>query len=573
MEHWFDSFVRRAAAGGTSTSRRGVLVGLFATVGASVAGGRALAALAESDPDVTGPTTLSRRLDRRFSQEARSPTERAGCAVHISGSRRSQRLSAAYGRLTMSNQVSIDLASGIGTRTATVRQDNTLVVRVEARANKSGDGNVTVTYGPAVHGARHVSVTSRDGHNLTGTVDGRTFHGSSRPGTRGHQAFSHESLRFADGRPHPQLQVDREITEGLPHLIRELAAAERFCPHVDPALRRAPRGPGRRRRTDVDQPPAGGPPPRRALHSNVRSFGNKANSGALRRAAFDWHLPNSNSLNDRACRNCADTCDKEDADCAGGALVTTILTAGVGAAGVFVCHAEWVGCNAVCHLPGHGCCPTPCSTGGDVAAALAGDCCSPNESCMLPAQKTCCPAGQHVCRGTCCERGVIGCADDGFCGCPSNQTPCGDECCQPGQVCCGGNCCAADKCNNGVCTVVPRQAKCGNQTCGPFDNCCGGRCCTGTCVNNSQCCPPGPQTCGPACCAPGQTCTDSARGICSNQRSCPAGQSACETVMPGSPPGVTTQMCCPTGTSCCLGNCCPPGFECCAGGCEPTCVR
>jgi hypothetical protein len=43
--------------------------------------------------------------------------------------------------------------------------------------------------------------------------------------------------------------------------------------------------------------------------------------------------------------------------------------------------------------------------------------------------------------------------------------------------------------------------------------------------------------------------------------------------MPGSPPGATTQMCCPTGISCCLGNCCPPGYECCAGGCEPTCVR
>jgi hypothetical protein len=573
MEHWFDSFVRRAAGGGTSTSRRGVLVGLFATAGASVVGGGALAALAESDPDVTDPTTLLRRLDRRFSEEARSSTEREGCAIRITGTRRSQRLSAIHGRLSMSQDAVFDLSSGTSTKTATIRHDTTLVLRVQSSVNKSGAGNLTLTYGPAVRGARHVSITSQDGHTLIGTMDGRTFHGSRNPGARGRRSFSPDSIRFADGREHPQLQVDREITEGLPNLIRELAAAKRFCPPVNPASRRAPRAPRPTRRTDVDQPPAGGPRPRGALHSNVRSFANNANSGALRRAAFDWHLPNANSVNDPACEHCFDTCNDEDGGCVGSALVTTILSAGAGAAGVFTCHAEWVGCLATCHLPHHGCCPTPCGTGGDIPAALAGDCCSPNESCMLPAQKTCCPAGQHVCRGTCCERGILGCASDGFCGCPNGQTACGDECCEPGKVCCGGTCCDANKCNNGVCSVVPKQADCGGQTCGPFDNCCGGRCCTGTCVNNSQCCPPGPQTCGPACCAPGQFCTDSARGICSNRRSCPAGQSACETVMPGSPPGATTQMCCPTGTSCCLGNCCPPGYECCAGGCEPTCVR
>jgi hypothetical protein len=377
---------------------------------------------------------------------------------------------------------------------------------------------------------------------------------------RGSQ-ISQQHVRFADGKAHPEVRVDQDIRDGLPQLARALKTARRYCPPTDhmPRLVRTPRG-----------QPRQAPPPGPAARSLVA-----ADRGALRRAAFNWHAPTASDINVPACAHCADTCNNEDADCEIGAFVTVILSAGAGAAGVFTCHVEMAGCIATCYLRGHGCCPTDCNRGPTVAG---GSCCGVNETCLLPGQQNCCPASQHVCRGTCCEQGVVGCAPDGFCGCDSGETPCGDDCCpatkqvgntQVPQVCCGGGCCDAGKCQNGTCTSVPQAALCGGQPLGAFQNCCNGRACTGVCVGG-QCCD-GALVCGGACCAQGQFCIG---GRCTGPIACPAGQSACDFVVPpGNDTTKLAQMCCPTGNGCCSGQCCPPGTECCTSGiCRTSCI-
>jgi hypothetical protein len=494
---------------------------------------------------VTGVAAMSAGVRSAFAQSP-APSSAEPCVRLASRARFAETRRHSSGGLKAQQETSFDRATGAVYAILTIDRGGKLVARLEMQRTRDGATKTTTTYGAEIQGPRSIVHASSDGRSFVRSVDGRPS------GT---------------GAPQPQdtLKVDPALRQELRSLFAGMKLAPQTCRREDPPLiRGAIQAPPSR---PLAHPPA-------PARSGVRSLTASASPpGTFRRAAFNWFEPNSHEA--PACTQCGTDCNNDYGKCIFDSdnLIDLLLSAAsdIGpqvAIKVAVCLGDYAACGVKCQLPGNGCCPVQCGS-------ITDECCGQNSTCMLPSGKTCCPPGQRVCRGTCCEQGVAGCAADGFCGCPQGQTPCGDACCSgAGVICCGNTgCCTADKCHNGLCTDIPVQlAKCGGVQCGPFDNCCGGKCCTGTCTANNQCCPPG-SGCGSNCCAPGQVCTDSNKGICSAPTGCPAGQSSCETHMPGAAQGVNTQICCPSSVTCCLGRCCPPDTECCAGGCQSTCVR
>jgi hypothetical protein len=447
------------------------------------------------------------------------------------------------GALRAQHETSFVQATGAATTILTIDRGGKLVARLEMQRARDGSVKMTTTYGAEIKGPRSITLDSPDGRSFQRTVDGQ---------------------RSTAAQPQKAPQIEPALQGELRSLFAEMKSPARNCrreaaPVTPTSDRPAPPN------LPLQKPPT-------VTKSGARSLVAAAPPGTFRRASFDWHLPQG-TFESPACDTCeGDQCNDNYDSCLFDAenLISTIFSIvtdfGPQLAGkVALCLADYGVCLTKCQTPGHGCCPSQCGS--------LGECCGENEKCMLPLQKTCCPPNHSVCRGVCCEQGVVGCAPDGFCACPQGQTPCGDSCCPTGNICCGGSCCAANSCNNGTCTVVPPQASCGGAAC-VFGSCCGGKCCFGTCLANTQCCPPG-QGCGNACCAPGQTCTDSTKGICTSPTAagCPAGQVQCTSHQPGAAAGVNTQICCASNVTCCFSRCCAPGQECCDSGCSLSCVH
>jgi hypothetical protein len=524
-EHWFDALTKRVASGGVS--RRWAILGVGAVAAAAAMSGGVGPSLAQQH--------YRPRRKGQAPQPPGAPPTDGPCVRRMIGGRTLETRVAGREGISLRKDLSFDRATGTTAAVLTFSRGQSTIARLQIQRDRSGAITSTTTYGTEVKGPRTFSWTSPDGRNFRATIDGRPID-SQRGFRRG-------------GEVGPEITLDPALRQSLLDLASELRKPTSGC------------------RTEI--PPEQSPPPARPAPRPPAEKGRfrravPGQSGAFRRAAFNWYVPAAQ--NSPACTRCHDRCSDDYADCvfdpdklldwisAIGAPVTVFTRIGP-------CLAACAACNANCYLPEQGCCPVSC--GG-----LTESCCGNGATCMLPAQRTCCPPGQVVCRGTCCEQGVVGCAKDGFCGCPKDQEPCGDACCEERQMCCGGACCAPGRCQNGICGDSPQRARCGNVICAPLDNCCGGRCCTGTCVNN-QCCPPA-RGCGPSCCAPGQNCVDPVKGICQAARiRCRGFSSPCRTQLPT---GQYTEICCPNGTQCCGGRCCPRGQQCCfRGGREVGC--
>jgi hypothetical protein len=517
MEHWFDRFTKKVASDGMS--RRGLILGIGT---------------------VAGVAAMSTRVGSAFAQGTRGEVcSRVASRAHMAETRRHT-----TGALNAHQETSFLQATGATTSILTIDRRGKLVTRLAMQRARDGSVKMTTTYGSEIKGPRSITYDSRDGKSFQKTIDGRPSTGSQ---------------------PQDAPQIDSNLKEELRSLLTEMKSPAQNC-----------------RKEPVPVPPAAHRPvpPNLPLQNRPTAAKGNAHSetasppGTNRRASFDWHPPQGTYDDAPGCDDCETGCNDDYTKCYFNFdnlvdIITTVVTdLGPQILGkAAVCMADYGLCFVKCQVPGHGCCPSLC---GDL-----GECCGEHETCMLPLQKTCCPANHVVCKHVCCALGTAGCAPDGFCACPSGQTPCGDACCPTGNICCNGACCTAAHCNNNVCSVAPPSAICGGTTCGPFDNCCGGKCCFGTCTTGNVCCPPG-QGCGNACCGPGQTCTDPTKGICSSPTTgtCPAGQVECTSRQPGlGTVVVNMQTCCASNVTCCFGRCCTFGQVCCDGGCDESCVE
>jgi hypothetical protein len=223
--------------------------------------------------------------------------------------------------------------------------------------------------------------------------------------------------------------------------------------------------------------------------------------------------------------------------------------------------------------------PAGCQTGGEGGELIAEYCRKPGQiccgftacdpgQCADPNWGLCCPTGQSVCAGSCCDGNCITVdagtpAERQEC-CPKPNLVCGGGCCPAeGNQCCGDNCCPVGNCQPGNICCPPGQPIC-NGTCCAGGKCdAKGNCCappSHLCGESNICCTPFNICCGGACCEFNQTCVN---GKCATA-TCPLGQVPCPD---------TPGMCCPPNLQCCpqTRTCCDrTKTECCgARGCVP----
>jgi hypothetical protein len=525
MEHWFDALVKRAARG--RPSRRDALAAGFG-LGAAAA-----------TTSLLGPGVIK----RAFAQ----PVTGNGCFRRHVGTATMHDLRVSADGLRLQQQTSFDPRTHSGTSSITITRGATVIVKMDVRT-AGGAITANFSYGPEVGGIRSATVNSPNGHDFRGTIDGRPF-------TSG-RIHSLREARFTDRRPVPEPHPGANLLSTIGKLFQQSRAVSRTCRSatMTPALPQPSRThPLRRPRTR--------PSTRGSFHSSPRD----AN------AAGNAYVPGSHES--PTCDHClGDTCNDEYGKCLYDNIVD-IFCPPCAAGAVAICLAEYGVCQAGCYAPGKGCCPVLCGT------PFIDNCCGDGATC-ISGHKLCCPPGQAVCNGVCCDRGVSSCGPDGRCGCPGNGIPCGDQCCDAGEaccgtqccgrgkICCGGACCAANECHNNTCCYAPSHM-CGSVCCPPFNPCCNGKCCPGGACVNGQCCPQA-QLCGRACCAPGQTCVNPNASQCGAQRKCHAGTRPCRSQTSD---GQMITLCCPRGVTCCAGKCCPRGMQCCAiGGGQAVCA-
>lgn len=432
------------------------------------------------------------------------------------------------------------------TGTETLKLGNNVVLHIDRALGRSSV-RVKVTYGSVFQGIKQASFSS-NGKVIAGDVDGRQF----VPLAVGTNV---SKLKFADGRPGPDVVIDTALRDAIRTIKTESPGIGRSCFQ------------------GVAQPMAGA---------------RELTAGGAK------------------CENCLGSCDSNLLWCQGiaaGACAFTLWFDGAcEAAAMAGCDAAFVVCSNNCENPGGDCCPVACSNG---------NCCDDGETCN--ADGSCCPRLQIVCSGTCCAPGISQCNQE-IC-CPANQVVCSGVCCSPGQVCstegtccpplqpgvipvsCHGVCCLQGQvCHSeGVC-CPPGQAVCNSQfgpvccqgggcdangqccppplkfcgqsksCCPPFSVCCGDTCCglNEVCLTDARtgqplgCCPAS-QACGvggenPVCCPAGQICVDTQASTCGP---CPAGLAACRSS------GNGQIVCCAQGANCCNGTCCKPQEVCC----------
>jgi len=548
MEHWFDSFVKKAAQSDSSVTRRGMIAGLagLAAIGSS----RALA-LGSPDSEAMAAERWRARLAelRRFPQQPQQPYQppqaapqqirRGACTHHHAARSHAADFSVTHEDLSLQINKTIDHATRQMMTRVSLTKASAPILNMTTRTpftitrqgETLGESRIEMTFSPAVvQGVRSATFRSLDHRTVQGTIENRPV-----APFQAAQPHDERSIRFQDNRPAPSVQMAPQVRQQVQGLVAKVAEQIASC--------RTPQRRGERG-GDIRLAQLPGRP-------GVDPLLGKS----------DTDPPIKVSVDGVACNECKQACAEGALECHALALAGSWFPPVLAAAWV-TCIGRAGVCSLRCHLPDHACCPVWCSAD----AGSTDYCCGHSETCFQasaynpPPEGHCCPPGRVVCRNECCAANISSCAPNGVCGCPQGITLCGNVCCPPGQTCCGGRCCRPDFCQNGVCRDVPRGALCGGQTCGPFDNCCGGRCCTGTCVNN-QCCPPG-RGCGSACCAPGQNCIDPARSVCQapTLRCRGVGVRPCRTQLAN---GSYTEICCRGGVECCAGKCCPTGQQCC----------
>jgi hypothetical protein len=545
LDHWFDDLCKQSVGDG-KVSRRNALRGVLASLAA--AGSRAFQssnAFVQTGSKSAPPKPLP---------------PGGGCVRWLAGSSTVAQLSVAREGMTFDRQLSHDRAHQVGKSTITISRGQTLIVKIDISSAR-GATTASVHYGADIKGVKNATLNSPDGKTFQGSMDGRAFTTSASP-------RSMSAVRFADGRPHPQISANPKLASVVTGLTTQAKKAFATC-HTTP---HAPR-------------PA-------HPHLFGREVGGNGSPGS------GWYEPGE-TYSSPDCTQCWNNCGDTALQYSGLTDWETWLCPACIVAAFIAYDAIWVACWGTCQLPGGGCCPVPC--GGAFV------CCGRNDNCFRG--DLCCPGNMVVCRNVCCGPGVTSCAPDGFCGCPSGQAVCGDNCCASGTPCCGKNCCPAGtgKCCGDSCCPAGTSKCCGNDCCpSASDNCCGNHCCPANapCINNvccaspshvcpgsNTCCPPLAPCCGSACCSgpddiclsnrngpigccprsracgvggdnafccpPGQQCVDTQEGICAP---CPTGRVPCA---PNNSGSFGSAICCAPNVECCMNKCCKPGEVCC----------
>ena len=199
-----------------------------------------------------------------------------------------------------------------------------------------------------------------------------------------------------------------------------------------------------------------------------------------------------------------------------------------------------------------------------------------------------CPAGQHLCNGSCVSNTLVTSCGDSCTPCPA--APGGTPTCVAGR--CGINCGALTACGNSCFDVQTDAAHCGDCTtaCPRGESCVAGRCacptgehrCAGRCVRNDS-----PATCGEMACSactapPGATATCDGKSCgftCTTGSMCKTG---CADLRTDNSHCGTCENLCMDGRTCQAGQClCPPTLHECNGkcvkndalACGDTCTR
>lgn len=453
---------------------------------------------------------------------SRANASRDRCTRGSVGTRTDHEVSIAERGLTLRQTLSFDRSLRSGSLRVTVRNRWGIVFASSISISSERQITCSLEYGLGFRGVRNAAVIATPTRHYYGEVDNRRFRLEGPT-----DAFNR--VIFSDGRPSPRITVSPEIEKPLKQILARANVELQQCSLKPLDLALSP--------TEREPAPAGNyvPPGSHGAWPCDKCLDEKCNGEYVEcldprnRSIFDWFNPLTY------------------VELVGGCLIKN-----------FACYAN-------CYVPGQGCCPVKCGT------LILDDCCTYGQICLGDI-KQCCPAGQAVCGGVCCDYGVSTCAPDGTCGCPDGQAVCGADCCPPGQTCCGDKCCPSGHCYGDTCCAPPNHM-CGSICCGGFDKCCNGACCSGKCNSDGSCCPM-ELTCGPVCCEPGTVCLEPAIGRCSNRVSQCVGRSHVECASFSSRLGRVVDICCPRGWWCYGGTtCCPIGTLACSIGGVPSCCR
>ena len=245
-----------------------------------------------------------------------------------------------------------------------------------------------------------------------------------------------------------------------------------------------------------------------------------------------------------------------------------------------------------CHLAGEDCCPGgeicpvgfECAVVGEEPCVIegsmnCGDHYCPSDSNCLDGADGCCPIGQEICSGECCESWQICNEVTGACmkkpKCAANEVACKYACCKESEICsadensCEAKCnppapnfCFNECCSNNFNCVCPDQGgfclpedatmcNCQDKTwCEPLKECIE----DGGCHASGEICKPlGAEDCPEAenCyCDPGSLCTSEQPACCPSDTPVPCGDDDC----------------CPADNECLpeIKDCLPPGWDYCS---------
>ena len=495
MSRWFDELCLRMAGSGPvgSLPRRNFLRGALS--------GAALGALNTASP------SLGQRSYKKPGQ-SKTPTPDiyfpGRCTRSWAGNAMSQGVQLEKGGVTYKRHLQYDRSTNSIVDTIELTHSATSILSATVTVQANGASTTQVRYGAAVTGVRTANLTSTNGREFRGTIDGRAI----RSTVEKHAAAKTE---FLDHRAPPDAKAvgDFEQTVGL--LGKQVRGKFTSCEVTTAPGRRGPYRP-------MDIKPGGDGSPGDGWYNPGETYGSPDCDGC-------WN-------------NCVSTAEQYSGlDDWETYLCPVCFAAAVASFDVIV-----LVCWGTCQLPGGACCPVPCGQ--------AFSCCAKGDHCF--AGNTCCPASMMVCSNVCCGPNITSCAPDGTCGCPGGLVSCGEYCCPQGQICCSGpkgqTCVRPGGCDAGGCGEP--TFSCNGKCCAPFSTCCNGQCCGAACVNNTCC--PAAQVCGNTCCSSGQTCSS---GKCVG---CAVGYKPCQSA---GPKGVNMGVCCSVlSPTCCGGVCCDYGM-------------
>jgi hypothetical protein len=495
MRHWFDDFTVRLIEP-ANLSRRSAVVGLLASfMGPSVS----RAATSPKNVSIQSPRgTLNAQRSKLVSPETctRNTTTNGGSVSTVSLS---------DGALTARVTLSVH-TDGTASTNLLIQNGQSIILKLNSSAAKSGAGSSSVTYGAAVVGAKTHSITTEDGKSFKGVADGRPFT----------YDLARRAAIFTDTRAPPTAQVEQQLGTRIAALSARSFSKFSACVNPNlvshPAFRPIPK-----RSVTATRTESGSTFIAPILHLNEGGVV----GGRVRGDASDpgWNSPgltysaSGETADSPACNQCMSDATNKALEAsglgtAGGVIgvLGDIFSGGTAiAAEMIVFEAEAAAFIALCNLPGQQCYPVSC--GGPFEACAQGDQCVQSGICCATTSNS--QSAGVVCNGICCPGGVTSCASDGYCGCPSGSNVCGDQCCPPNSKCCGGqcytpgtDCCGDVPCLNGSKCLT---GKAGSMCCFNGSLCLDTYCCGLNTCTKDGCCQQ-QQVCGDACCPTGEIC-------------------------------------------------------------------